>query len=44
MVRVSSAPVLGSSGKSLAGMDWISNWTTPLWMVVLPFSAEVMAT
>ena len=28
----------------VAAMDWISNWTTPLWMVVLPFSAEVMAT
>ena len=42
MVSVSSAPVLGSSGKSLADMDWISNCATPLWIVVLPFSAEVM--
>ena len=42
MVRVSSAPVLGSSGKSEADMDWISNCATPLWMVVLPLSADWM--
>ena len=42
MVMVSSAPVLGSWGKSLAGMLWISNWATPPWIVVFPLSAEEM--
>ena len=39
---ISRMPVLGRSGKSVAGMDWISNCATPLWMVVLPLSAATM--